>query len=116
MGGLTGFNTTGIGPAYIDVVPRFSGFVNTIANTLAAGAGILGPVVASALLVKYGDTTGWDYLFGFTFVLTTFGFLAWFFFAEVEINHAINTPAMPKIAVKKENAQARKEEEREGCA
>lgn len=98
---LTGFNTTGIGPAYLDVVPRFSGFINTIANTLAAGAGILGPVVASALLVEYGDIQGWNYLFALTFILTTCGFLAWFFFAEVEVNHAINTPSAPKLALGK---------------
>ena len=100
--GLTGFNTTGIGPAYLDVVPRFSGFVNTIANSLAAGAGILGPMVASALLVKYGDTAGWDYLFGITFILNCCGFLTWYFFAEVEINQLINTPATPKLADRRE--------------
>ena len=76
---LTGFNTTGIGPAYLDVVPRFSGFVNTIANTLAAVAGILGPVVGSAFLVEHGDVQGWNYLFVLTIILTT-GFLVWVLF------------------------------------
>ena len=86
---------------YLDVVPRFSGFVNTIANTLAAVAGTFRPGGSLSFLVEHGDVQGWNYLFVLTIALTMCGFLVWVLFAEVEVNSLINTPSKPKLSLKK---------------
>ena len=96
--GLLGFNATGVALFYLDIFPRFSGIVNTIGNTLSAGAGILGPVVASDLLVRYGEA-GWDYLFLLTLAMSITAFAAWLVFGTTEIDPVLNSPVVSHIPV-----------------
>ena len=91
--GLIGFQTSGVAVSFLDVLPRFSPLMNTIGNTLGAGAGILGPVVASELLVSFGNP-GWDYLFIITAAQCAVGIVLWYCFYESEVDDLLNTPLL----------------------
>ena len=91
--GLIGFQTSGVAVSFLDVLPRFSPLMNTIGNTLGAGAGILGPVVASELLVSFGNP-GWDYLFIITAAQCAVGIVLWYCFSEAEVDDLLNTPLL----------------------
>ncbi len=90
--GLIGFQTSGVGVAFLDLFPRFSPLMNTMGNTLGAAAGILGPVIASELLVSFPGTQGWDILFIITAVQCFVGIVIWYMFAKSEVDDLLNTP------------------------
>jgi MFS family permease len=89
--GLVGFQTSSMGVAYLDLLPRFSPMLNTIGNTLGAAAGIIGPVVASELIVSYG-VAGWNILFFITAAMSAIGVILWVFYGVSEIDDRLNTP------------------------
>ena len=66
--------------------------MNTMGNTLGAAAGILGPVIASELLVSFPGTQGWDILFIITAVQCFVGIVIWYMFAKSEVDDLLNTP------------------------
>ena len=89
--GLVGFQTSSMGVAYLDLLPRFSPMLNTIGNTLGAAAGIIGPVIASELIVLYG-VAGWNILFFITAAMSAIGVILWVFYGVSEIDDRLNTP------------------------
>ena len=92
--GLLGFQTSGYAVGFLDLFPRFSPLMNTLGNTLGAGAGILGPVIASELLVSFPGTEGWDILFVITAAQCFLGIVIWYKFAKVDVDDLLNTPTI----------------------
>jgi MFS family permease len=90
--GFVGFQTSGVAVSFLDLLPRFSPLMNTLGNTLGALAGIIGPVVASELIVSMPGTTGWDWLFLITMAQCAVGIVLWYLFAKTEVDELLNTP------------------------
>jgi len=80
---LIGANQAGISCAYSEFAPKFSPFINTIANALGAVAGIVGPVMISALLTA-NKSSGWQETFIISAVMCTSSVVVWHFYAVSE--------------------------------
>lgn len=92
-----GANNSGLGCAYLDLAPRFSGNFNSCGNCIAAVAGIAGPLVVSSLISNYGTDEGWKLSFYLTTVMSTVASLAWIVFQKSEINIVLNSPTSRKF-------------------
>lgn len=88
-----GANNAGLGCAYLDLAPRFSGNFNSCGNSIAAVAGIAGPLVVSSLISSYGTDEGWKLSFYLTTAISTIASLAWICFQKSEIDMVLNSPS-----------------------
>ena len=91
-----GANNSGLGCAYLDLAPRFSGNFNSCGNCIAAVAGIAGPLAVSSLISTYGTDQGWKLSFYLTMAISTLASLAWVCFQKSEIDVVLNSPATRK--------------------
>ena len=89
--GLLGFQTSGYAVGFLDLFPRFSPLMNTLGNTLGAGAGILGPVIASnSWYPSRGQRGGTS---SSSCCRASFlGIIIWYKFAKVDVDDLLNTP------------------------
>ena len=78
-----GANQAGIACAYGEFAPQFSPFINTISNALAAVAGIMGPVIVSALLTA-NKSSGWEETFIICATMCCTAVFVWYFYAVSE--------------------------------
>ena len=77
---------SGLSCAYLDFAPRFSPFINTLANACGAAAGILGPIMVSSLITSFPDDPkkGWSLSFLFTAIMCATSVVIWFKYAVSE--------------------------------
>jgi len=92
---LIGANQAGISCAYSEFAPKFSPFINTISNALGAVAGIVGPVMISALLTA-NKSSGWEETFIICAIMCTSAVVVWHFYAVSEPVYLCNK-MLPKI-------------------
>jgi dipeptide/tripeptide permease len=59
--GLLGATPSGLGCAFMDIAPNFSSPLNTLGNCAGAVAGIIGPLICSALINELGQDDGYHY-------------------------------------------------------
>lgn len=76
--------------------PRFSGNYNSLGNMLAAVAGIMGPMVVSALLGAYGNSKGWTAVFLLTTLVSVFASAMWVLFQSSVVDDRLNKPQAAK--------------------
>lgn len=91
--GMLGACQSGLSCCYLDLCPNFSPLLNTIGNTLSALAGILGPLVVSAILdatKSKSDDLGWQLVFSTCAVLSTVSLLLWFVYQTSTVDEAMN--------------------------
>ena len=95
-----GGSQSGLSCAYLEFAPRFSPFINTLANAAGAAAGIVGPVLVSALITKNPNDPkdGWNTSFVISGIMCTSSVFIWYFFAANEVVDSCNTllPKQPK--------------------
>ena len=98
---------SGLSCAYLEFAPRFSPIINTFANAFGAGAGILGPILVSALITEnLGDIrTGWNLAFLISAIMCSSSVVLWFFFAVSEPVLECNT--LLPLAVPQTNKTAK---------
>ncbi len=77
---------SGLSCAYLDFAPRFSPFINTLANACGAAAGILGPIMVSALITAFPEDPrkGWNLSFLITAIMCSTSVVIWFKYAVSE--------------------------------
>lgn len=92
---MLGACQSGIACAYLDVSPNFSSVLNTVGNTFAAIAGIVGPLVVSLFISSYKGMLGWRYVFILTFIMSAISLILWAIFQTSDIVSILNTP-LPK--------------------
>jgi nucleoside permease NupC len=66
--------------------------MNTLGNTVGALAGLTGPLVVSALLNSYRDTTAWSIVFFLTFLQSVLALVVFYFYQADHIIEVLNTP------------------------
>lgn len=76
--------------AYLDVAPNHSAMLSTFGNTIAAAAGMMGPIVCSALTSTYHGSEGWQATFWLTFAQCVVACTAWWFFVKSTIIAELN--------------------------
>lgn len=84
---------SGISCVWTDIAPIYSSQLNSIGNTVAASAGIFGPIVVAHLVQAWPGVMGWRLVFLLTFALCVSFTAVWFRFIKAEIVPALNTPA-----------------------
>ena len=72
----------------------------TLGNTVAAMAGVAGPIVVSIFVTTWPGVKGWRVAFLFTFFLSALFCAIWTYFIKAEIVAALNTPSPVVMAVK----------------
>ena len=77
---------SGLSCAYLDFAPRFSPIINTFANALGAAAGIVGPILVSAMVSANPNDirTGWNIAFLISAIMCASSVVLWFFIAVSE--------------------------------
>jgi MFS family permease len=90
-----GAGASGINCAFLDVSPRFSSTINTLGNTAGAVAGLLGPIVVSALVTAIDGIWGWRLVFLLTAGMGVTSLIIWAMYQTSDIVHELNTPAEP---------------------
>lgn len=88
-----GAGASGINCAFLDVSPRFSSTINTLGNTAGAVAGLLGPIVVSALVTAIDGIWGWRLVFLLTAGMGVVSLIIWAIYQTSDIVHELNTPA-----------------------
>lgn len=91
-----GASQSGIGCAFMDCVPRFSGPFTTVGNTLGAIAGIAGPIVVALFTDTWGDW-GWKAVFFLTVGMSLASLVAWRIFQTSEVIPSLNTLVPKKL-------------------
>jgi MFS family permease len=79
-------------PSLSDIAPRYSSIMNTLGNTVGALAGLAGPLVVSALLGSYPDTTAWQIVFFLTFLQSAVALVVFYFYQADHIIEVLNNP------------------------
>lgn len=87
-----GAGASGLNCAFLDISPRFSSTINTIGNTVGAIAGLLGPIIVSALTTAIEGKWGWRLVFILTAGLGVVSVIVWSIFQTSDIIPALNTP------------------------
>ena len=88
--GMLGGCQAGYSCSFLEFAPKFSPFLNTIANALAAVAGIVGPLMVSALLTNNEDT-GWKNTFVIISVMCSLSVAIWYAYASNVVDPLCNT-------------------------
>ena len=90
---LIGAIQSGLSCAYLEFSPRFSPIINTFANALGAAAGIVGPILVSALINANPDDerAGWNTAFLISAIMCSLSVVIWVFTAESEPVPECNT-------------------------
>ena len=88
----------GHGCAFTDVAPNYSSALNTMGNTVGASAGIVGPIVVSALLEAFPGAWGWRAAFLLTALLCVVVLALWLAVMRFEIIPELNNPRPPAKA------------------
>eukprot|EP01038_Epipyxis_sp_PR26KG_P004291 gene4291-6084_t len=78
--------------AYSDVAPNFSSSITSLGNTVAAIAGICGPLVIGWIEEWMPGIWGWRIAFFLTFGMCLFSIILWLAIMKIEINPILNTP------------------------
>jgi MFS family permease len=94
-----GAGASGINCAFLDVSPRFSSTINTLGNTAGAVAGLLGPIVVSALVTAIDGIWGWRLVFLLTAGMGVASLILWAIYQTSDIVHELNTPATASSTV-----------------
>ncbi len=89
---LLGLSLCGIACAYLDLAPVYSCPMNTIGNTLAAVAGIVGPLVVSGITSAIPGEWGWRISFMTAGALCLISIVTWRLYQTSTIVPALNTP------------------------
>lgn len=83
----------GICCVWSDIAPLYSSQLNSIGNTFAAAAGIMGPIFVSFVIATWPGVTGWRIVFMSTFIMCMSFTAVWFrFIRPGEVVPALNTP------------------------
>jgi MFS family permease len=89
---LLGASSTGLGCAFSDVAPNYSSALNTVGNTIGAVAGIIGPLIISALVEQYEGSWGWRYAFFLTAGQVAIALAMWYKYQTSQPVPALNEP------------------------
>lgn len=81
-----------MGCTFTDVSPNYSMSLNSLANSIGAIAGILGPIVVSALTESYPGVNGWRAAFILTFCMSTAMLILWALVIRAEVIPELNQP------------------------
>eukprot|EP01032_Pedospumella_encystans_P007676 gene7676-9182_t len=84
---------SGLGCIWSDVAPLYSSSLNSLANTIGAVAGIVGPIVVSAFVEAWPGVWGWRMAFLLTGGMCTVAMTLWYKYIKSEIRPELNTPA-----------------------
>lgn len=85
-----------IGCSYSDVSPNYSGTLNACGNTLAAIAGIVGPLVVSAFISGVGGIWAWRLVFMITYAMGLIGLFYYIKYQKSTPVYELNTPLKRK--------------------
>ena len=91
--GLLGASQSGLSCCYLDLCPNFSPLLNSIGNTISALAGILGPLVVSAILNAthtVDDGLGWQLVFSTCALLSAASLALWFVYQTSTVDEEMN--------------------------
>ena len=87
-----GAGSQGLGCAYLDLAPRFSGTYNACGNTVQSVAGICGPLVVASLLTALGGLWGWRLVWMLNGAHSAVSLLHWAAFQSSAVDARLNTP------------------------
>lgn len=93
---VLGASNSGLNCACSDVAPNYSSALNTVANTVCSLAGIVGPMIITALIDAGSGPWGWRYAFFLVAGQVAIGLALWFMFQTSEPVPALNDPLPEK--------------------
>lgn len=93
---FNGASQCSIGCSYSDITPNYSGSLNAIGNAISAVAGIVGPLVVSALISGVGGIWAWRFVFIITYILGLIGLFYYFKYQKSTPVYEVNTPLAKK--------------------
>lgn len=80
----------GYAGAFQEISPRFAGRLSVMANTAAAGAGAIGPIVVAALIDNYPTVYAWHIVFTISASLCGLSILMWRCFQTSKVVPELN--------------------------
>ena len=93
---------SGLNCAYSDVAPNYSSALNTVGNCVGAVAGIVGPLVISALLESYPGIWAWRIAFFLSLGQGFLGTALWFKYQTSKPVPELNSPTSAKLGYYKD--------------
>jgi MFS family permease len=94
---LIGATDSGISCSYSDVAPNYSSSFNTVGNIIASAAGIVGPLVISALLDSEPGVWGWRIAFFISGAQVVVSVVLWHMYQTSKPIDALNNPATAAV-------------------
>lgn len=89
---MLGVATSGFSCSFLDIAPNHSALLNSIANTIGAVAGIVGPIVVGLFTTAYPGSYGWRCVFVLSCCQCLVALALWQKYQRSEILPEINTP------------------------
>lgn len=87
-----GATQSGMACSFSDISPTFSSALNSVGNTMAAIAGIMGPIVVSLCLDEHPGIYGWRIAFFLTAFFAVIALAFWSHFQTSKVIAVLNTP------------------------
>lgn len=85
---------SGLACAFLDVSPRYSSTLNTVANVFGSLAGVMTPLVVSACTDRYSGVWGWRYVFLLTALQCVLSSILWYTYQTSSVVKVLNTPSV----------------------
>jgi MFS family permease len=95
--GLLGASPSGLSCSLLDVAPNYASVFVSLCNTCGAFAGIIAPLICSALIENMGPSKGWIATFLLTLMIDTFTLIFWFKYLVTTIIPELNNPPESKF-------------------
>lgn len=93
--GFYGSCQSGLACAFLDISPRYSSTLNTVANVFGSLAGVVTPLIVSACTDRYAGVWGWRYVFLLTALQCLFSSVLWYTYQTSSVVKVLNTPPPP---------------------